>query len=680
MTFATTKGITVLRPSTRFTLLALLLATAWSAPVAAKSDLDALSIEDLMDLTITGASKYEQRQAEVAAAVSVISRDEIRAFGWRTLAEALNSLPGIHLTYDRQYTYLGTRGFGLPGDYNTRVLLAINGNRLNDGVYDAALMGREFPLDLDLIERIEFIPGPGGAVYGQNALFGVVNVVTRNGAGVNGLELAASYQSPQALREGRVTWGKQLDNGLDVLVSAKGMRARGEDHFMVYPGAGSLYPSAGLGADDSGTAHRMDGERDEEVYAQLARGPWSFNFSYGDRRKDDPTGSYFGEPLAAGQYQADRSLLGNLQYQDSFAGETLHLLARLFMGQERYRGLFNYGVPYEATGSSDWHGVEARVLSTAWAGHKLMVGFEYQDITRRDQANINTTDPSDPFNVRIPGKGWRTGVYVQDEWALTAQLSTTLGLRADRNSVTGTSLSPRAALIWSATPETTLKALYGRAHRAPNAFERDYFDGFTQVANPGLNGETIDTLELVADHRLRRDFNLRASLYRWKMEGLVTLGVDSDSGLSQYQSGEQVNATGVELSALKTWEWGGRLRGSLSHQEVTNQSGGGLDNSPRLLGKLNFSGPLANTGLLFGYELQYDSKRQTVAGHKLDGYWLSNLNLIANKWAKGLEVSLGLYNLFDTRFEHPAALDTVNWQNTLMQDGRSVRLKMIYQF
>lgn len=663
------------RLKTQPLVLALLLAGAWSAPAVAKVDLDTLSLEALMEVTITGASKYEQKQEAVGAAVSVIGRDEIRAFGWRTLAEALNSLPGIHITYDRQYTYLGTRGFGLPGDFNTRVLVAINGNRINDTTYDSALFGREFPLDLDLVERIEFIPGPGGAVYGQNALFGVVNIVTRSGASLNGLKLAAGYQSPQSLREGRVTYGKQLDNGLDVLLSAKGVRARGEDLFMVFPGAG------GPGVDVSGTALGMDGLRDEELYAQLARGAWSFNFAYGDHRKDDPTASYLGDPLVPGQYQRDRSMLGQLQYQDSFSSDTLHLLARVFMAQQRYSGLFHYsGAPWLSTGSGDWHGVEARLLSTAWAGHKLMAGFEYQESTRRDQTSINLTDPTDPFNVRIPGKGWRMGVYVQDEWTLTPQLSTTLGLRADRNSDSGTALSPRAALIWSATPATTLKALYGRAHRAPNAFERDYQDNLTGISNPELTGETIDTLELVADHRLRRDLQLRATLYRWKMKGLVTLGIDPVSGLGQYQSGEQVNATGLELSALKTWDWGGRLRASLSHQDVSYKSGGGLDNSPRLLGKLNFTGPLLNTGLLLGYELQYDSKRRTVAGNKLDGYWLSNLHLVADKWARGLEVSLGLYNLFNTRYAHPAALGTINWQNALAQDGRSVRLKATYQF
>jgi outer membrane receptor protein involved in Fe transport len=93
---------------------------------------------------------------------------------------------------------------------------------------------------------------------------------------------------------------------------------------------------------------------------------------------------------------------------------------------------------------------------------------------------------------------------------------------------------------------------------------------------------------------------------------------------------------------------------------------------------LNFSGPLASTGLSFGYELQYSSERQAIDGTDLDGYWLSNLNLVADQWAKGLEVSLGLYNLFDAHYEHPGA--DINWQNALLQDGRSARLKVSYRF
>jgi len=153
---------------------------------AGATDLTDLTLEELMQVPVVGASKYTQQQRDVGAAVSVITREEIKAFGWRTIDEALASLPGIYTTYDRQYVYLGVRGFGLPGDYNTRVLVTINGNRVNDPNYDTGPFGRQFPVDIDLIERIEFLPGPGGAVYGQNAMLAVVNIVTRTGADVHG--------------------------------------------------------------------------------------------------------------------------------------------------------------------------------------------------------------------------------------------------------------------------------------------------------------------------------------------------------------------------------------------------------------------------------------------------------------------------------------------------------------
>lgn len=670
------QGFSVRRIQALLFCLPVLAASSLANAVA--TDITDLSLEQLLEVSIIGASKYEQKQGEVAAAVSIITRGQIKTFGWRTLSEALASLPGIYTTYDRQYSYLGMRGFGLPGDGNTRILLTVDGNRWNDVVYDGASFDRALPLDLDLIERIEFIPGPGGAVYGQNALFGVINLVTRSGADVDGAEAAVAYQNPGAAREGRATWGKVLDNGVDVLLSVSAYKAEGEDRFFDYPGAG---PGD---TDVSGVAANMDGEKDKMFFTRLSRGPWSFDFSYGDRRKDDPTASYYGDPLVPGQYQRDRFLLTQLQYQDN-VGDTLQLSGRVFMGRARYTGLFFYeDVPNFATGSSDWQGFEARLLSTAWAGHKLMLGMEFQDNSRQDQTNEDLVDSSN--NLVIPGSGWRAGVYAQDEWTLGNTVTATLGLRLDRNSLTGTDLSPRAALIWQATPDTIVKALYGRAHRAPNVYEREFDDGLSQVANPTLGGETIDTLELVMDQRIDPNLRVRGSVYQWSMKGLATLGtttvIDPGTGdpveRSQFQSGEDVEARGVELSADKTWEWGGRMRGSLSYQDLAYKSGAGLDNAPQLLGKFNVSGPLASTGLRFGYELQYSSERQSIDGTDLDAYWLSNLQLSTDKWTKGLEVSLGLYNLFDTRYAHPGS-DT-NWQNVLEQDGRSVRLKLAYRF
>ena len=157
-----------------FRSLLLYLLLAHAVPASASKNLEQMSIEELMNIRVVGASKYEQKQQQVAAAISIITRKDIRTYGWRTLNEALASLPGIHATNDYQYDYLGTRGFSQPGDFNSRILITINGNRINDATYDQGPTGRDFPLDIDLIERIEFIPWSGSTTYGLNAMLGIV--------------------------------------------------------------------------------------------------------------------------------------------------------------------------------------------------------------------------------------------------------------------------------------------------------------------------------------------------------------------------------------------------------------------------------------------------------------------------------------------------------------------------
>ena len=147
----------------------------------AQADMVDLPLEQLMQMQVTTASRYAQTALEAPAAVSVVTAEDIRLLGYRSLAEVLASMRGLYVSYDRAYHYLGTRGFATPGDYNTRVLLLVNGVRLNDNLYDQANIGTDFPIDLDLIERVEFVSGPGSAVYGANAFFGVVNVITRDG-------------------------------------------------------------------------------------------------------------------------------------------------------------------------------------------------------------------------------------------------------------------------------------------------------------------------------------------------------------------------------------------------------------------------------------------------------------------------------------------------------------------
>ena len=104
----------------------------------------------------------------------------------------LGRLPGVYLGNTRSYSNLGVRGFNRPGDYNSRVLMAIDGQRVNDAIYDQGLPQLEFPVVAEWAKRVELVQGPGSSIYGSNALLGVVNVVTLDGADAPGLSVLGS--------------------------------------------------------------------------------------------------------------------------------------------------------------------------------------------------------------------------------------------------------------------------------------------------------------------------------------------------------------------------------------------------------------------------------------------------------------------------------------------------------
>ena len=204
-----------------------------------------------MQLQVTTASRYAQTALEAPATVSVVTADDIRLFGYRNLSEVLGSMRGLHVSYDRTYHYLGTRGFATPGDYNTRVLLLVNGVRFNDNLYDQATIGTDFPIDLDLVDRVEFVPGPGSAVYGANAFFGVINVITRNGRQLAGPQVSAEAGSHGSAKL-RFSLGTVDAHGGDWLIAVTRATTRGADHY---------YPSYDTPSTHNGVAQGLDFDR-----------------------------------------------------------------------------------------------------------------------------------------------------------------------------------------------------------------------------------------------------------------------------------------------------------------------------------------------------------------------------------------------------------------------------------
>src|SRR3984893_17325777 len=152
-----------------------------------------MSLEDLMAVEIDsvyGASGFTQKVTEAPASITIITSEEIQKHGYRTLADILRNVRGFYVTYDRNYSYLGVRGFGLPGEYNNSIALLADGHRLNDNIFDGALIGTEFPVDVDLIDRVEIIRGPNSSLYVASAFLAVINVITKRGRDLSKVNVA----------------------------------------------------------------------------------------------------------------------------------------------------------------------------------------------------------------------------------------------------------------------------------------------------------------------------------------------------------------------------------------------------------------------------------------------------------------------------------------------------------
>lgn len=666
----------VFRPRFRAAALfgALLAAQPFTAPADepggdGKRDFTRFSIEELLTFEVYSASKFVQKTSEAPSAVTVITAADIRGYGYRTLADILGSARGLFVTYDRNYQYLGVRGFNRPGDYNSRILLQVDGYRVNDANYDTASIGQEFFLDVDLIDRVEIVRGPGSSIYGSNAFFGVVNVITKRGRNFNGAEAAAEIASFGSTKE-RATYGRQYDNGAELLLSATHRRSQGQDLF---------FPEFNTPANNNGIARGLDADRAKQVYGKLSFGGFSLTTAYAERSKGVPTasfGSLFNDPRTETK---DSQAVFDLGYYGALS-ERIDVSARAYYGGYFYDGTFPYDQPPVTVNKdmawAEWRGAEAK-LTARYDGHKLVAGAEYQDNNRQDQKNYDL----DPASVYIDERhrSQRQALYVQDEVTLGRGLLLNAGLRYDDYSTVGHTYNPRLALIYSPQRATALKFLYGTAFRAPNAYELYYSDAMTVKASQNLKPEKIASYELVAEHQPQPNFRLTAAVYRNEIRNLITMALDPADGLAVFRNSGLVETEGAEFEAERAWTDDTRLRASYAWQMTRDQSSGAeLENSPRHLAKLNYSRSLFGDALRAGAELQYVSRRNSLVGGTVAGYTIANLTLLSQKLVKGLELSAGAYNLFDRHYADPGRPEHV--QERIPQDGRSFRCKLNYRF
>jgi len=646
------------------------LAQAAAAAAEADDDLAALLAQPVHGGSrLATASKVEQDAAEAPSLVYVRTGGEIRTQGYRTLAEVLESMPGIHLRQDRSYTYTGVRGIERPGDYSSRVLLLLDGVRLNDSIYDSATAGNEFPVDVELIDRVEFIPGPGSALYGSNALLGVVNVITRSPAQRPGTALGLDLGS-LGRRKLSATWGGDLGDAR-VLLGAWSLRSDG--HASLY------FPAYDAPATHNGLAIGHDGERSDKVYAKARWGEFGLAAFVSDRRKQDPTGG-FGVIFNTRSDTVDRSAMADLSWGHRLDAAQ-ELYARLGVSGYTYLGYGLYGdpampVPAQTRSHARWLSGELRYVWSGWRGHRVLLGAEFQD-NWHEQLYSADLDPAPQVYTDRRFASSRLALFVNDEWELQRSLRLNLGLRLDRHLDGGSSATPRVAALWSPAPQWTLKLQGGRAFREPNASESEYSDS-SQAAGGTLKSESLHSLELATLWRPSAQFDASLSVYRLQLNDIIDF-IDLPSGQQTYANSGRARTQGLELEA--TWQCSERLRlrGSWARQHADDAlSGQPLSDAPRSVAKLMLTANGPWPGTTAGLNLVRLGERRSVAGTRVPPYLRANAQLAYAPAGERWSIAVGLYNLADAHYDDPAGPE--HRQDTLPQDGRQWRLQFGWSF
>jgi outer membrane receptor protein involved in Fe transport len=556
--------------------------------------------------TISGVSKHAESLAETPATVTVLDREAIEHYGFRTIADVLNFASLGNFTHsDRRYDFAGGRGLFFFEDFNTRILVMLDGHPLNEPWNNFAGVGREMVVPLALAERVEIIYGPSSLLYGGYSLYGIVNVVTQNGEGAPGARLRLSGGSWKT-GEAVLSYGRSGTSGAtswNFLAAAGYYRSDGES--LDLPRQAVDYTAAADGsAVWGGPSSGADFERAPFAFLYGKRGDLSVLLRGGFRKHGDPFGPYASVYGSTDEYVQDTKNLAEIRWERKLSPH-LTASARLFYDDYTYHERDPYldAETYPGQDGFDFvlhtddadRGVEGR-LQYQGASHFLTVGGEYRRRSVHQRAANVLADGSDaPGSVNDSTVSGHFAVaYAQEEWRPAAPVAIIAGANFADTQPGGSRALPRAALVLKPRANLSLKALYNEGFRPPSIFEAAYFDFLTQAPSPSLRSERIRSGELSSLWNVTPRVSVQAYGFTSRLKGLIRNseiltpddvqgGVVSPSGdpadlvgLLQYQSHGDVRTSGggVALRARAASRWQGYLNVAYARARQLPAAGG----------------------------------------------------------------------------------------------------------
>ncbi len=618
--------------------------------------------------------------SKAPAVASVITAADIKEIAARDIDDVLETVPGLHVSksqigYNPIYTFRG-----IYEGQNPQVLMLVNGisiSNLFTGNRGQVWGG----MPVEAISRIEVIRGPGSAIYGADAFAGVINIVTKNAREIDGTEVGVRYGSFNT----KEVWALHGGNyaGFDVALMAEVKSTDGHnenvDSDAISLTGASLTPGS-----------TSNGRDNIDLRLDIEKGNLEFRAGL-QRRRNLEIGFGVGSALDQhAEYESDR-WNADLTYHNPQFTEDWDVQAQASFfntSQEVDEDTFilppgTPGVPPEGLiGNPEvWERHWRFNFSALFSGlenHAVRFGTGYStsEIYRvRDENNFTGTllDFSDTPFAFLPEKH-RDNKYgfIQDVWSFANDWEFTAGIRYDDYNDFGDTWNPRAALVWSARHDTTVKLLYGQAFRAPSFAEFRNQNNPVALGNDELDPEEIETFEFALDYRPLEEIRFGANIFHYEWDDIIRFVQNGPTATAQNVGQQKGYGLELEMEWLpsSSLSFLANYAYQNSEDKDTDEDAGDAPHH-QIYARANWEF-LPNWTITPAVNYVIDRDRPPMdTRQELDDYAVVDLTLRSKAFSENWEFALAARNLFNSSPEEPTTA-TAGISNDLPLERRSI--------
>lgn len=614
---------------------------------------------------ISSASKYDQDPEEAPSSISIITAEEIESFGYQNLTEILNSQRSFYYSNDRSSDYIGVRGFRRSYDHNNRILLLLDGHRLNTYQTDYAPIGDVLAMDISNFKRIEIVRGPGSTLYGSNAVHAVINMVPKDDLNSFVPLLSFKYGSFNN-KIFNLRTEKKLTENLSYSIFGTYNQSDGEDLY---------FKEFDSPENNNGLAVNQDNSLYKGLLATVNYKNFKLQGMIKNVRKNIPTAP-FNTKFNQNQIQASNSNYIDFSWSPTLSYNKFLILRASYDYQKYWSNL-----PYKFLqddigfqGESSTIGTDIQFIWDIYENNRLILGTEFKN-------NFNSKYKYFTGDIEFLNDKWSYqlfSLYFQNEYQYNSNLSIYAGLRGDAFLGQEFAINPRLGIVYSPITKHTFKFLFGKSFRAPNLLERNLEEKniVRFKKNSDLRSEFITTTELIWNYKITPELSSSVSLFNYRMNGLIDQVLDPVDDLFQYVNIGEVNANGAELEFNYKYDIG-KFYLNYSYQLAKDENKKLLSNSPQHLMKFGITNKIFS--LLKGsFDLVYETERRTINNHLTDPIILANVNLFTGQFMDHFMFSVKIRNVFNSVIKHPGGYELL--QESIIQPNRNYLLTITFKY